>query len=156
RVGATLLSSPNFGYRHYLKVLGERSLEGLDLARVRIIFNGAEPISLALCDEFMARCAPARPARTAMFPVYGLAEACVAVSFPALGSSSHASRFDRHRLNAGQPVAIAPPGDRSALTLVAVGNAIPEVELRLTDDDDRPLSPEHVGHIQLRGPNLTA
>ena len=46
-----------------------------DLSRVRIIFNGAEPISLALCDEFMARCAPARLARTAMFPVYGLAEA---------------------------------------------------------------------------------
>ena len=156
RVGATLLSSPNFGYRHYLKVLGERSLEGLDLARVRIIFNGAEPISLALCDEFMARCAPARLARTAMFPVYGLAEACVAVSFPSLGSIYHASHFDRHRLNAGQPVALVPPDDRSALTLVAVGNAIPDVELRLATDDDQPLPPEHVGHIQLRGANLTA
>ena len=156
RVGATLLSSPNFGYRHYLKVLGERSLEGLDLGRVRIIFNGAEPISLALCDEFMARCAPARLARTAMFPVYGLAEACVAVSFPPLGSTYHASHFDRHRLNAGQAVAIVPPDDRRALTLVAVGNAIPEIELRLASDDDRPLPPEHAGHIQLRGANLTA
>ncbi len=156
RVGATLLSSPNFGYRHYLKVLGDRALNGLDLSRVRIIFNGAEPISLALCDEFMARCAPARLARTAMFPVYGLAEACVAVSFPQLGSSYHASHFDRHQLNPGQPVALAPPGDRRALTLVAVGNAIPEVELRLAGNDDQPLPPEHVGHIQLRGANLTA
>jgi hypothetical protein len=39
-----------------------------------------------------------------MFPVYGLAEACVAVSFPPLGSAYHASHFDRHKLNAGQPV----------------------------------------------------
>ena len=30
---ATILSSPNFGYRHFLKVLGDRSLEGVDLQR---------------------------------------------------------------------------------------------------------------------------
>ena len=154
--GATLLCSPNFGYRHYLKVLGERPLAGLDLSRVRIIFNGAEPISLTLCDEFMARGAPARLARNAMFPVYGLAEACVAVSFPKLGTTYHASHFDRHRLNPGQPVAIVPPDDRSALTLVAVGNAIPDTELRIAGEDDLPLPPEHVGHIQIRGANVTA
>ncbi len=59
-VQATILCSPNFGYRHYLKVLGERTLAELDLSRVRLVFNGAEPISLALCDEFMDRCAPTR------------------------------------------------------------------------------------------------
>jgi len=155
-VGATLLCSPNFGYRHYLKVLGERSLEALDLSRVRILFNGAEPISLALCDEFMARCAPARLARKAMFPVYGLAEACVAVSFPRLGADYHASHFDRHQLNPGQRVALVPPGDRNALSLVAVGNVIPGSELRVAGDGDLPLPPEHVGHIQIRGANVTA
>jgi len=154
--GATLLCSPNFGYRHYLKVLGERPLDGLDLSRVRLIFNGAEPISLTLCDEFMTRCAPARLARNAMFPVYGLAEACVAVSFPQLGASYHASHFDRHQLNPGQRVALVPPGDCNALSLVAVGNAIPGSELRIAGDDDLPLPPEHVGHIQIRGANVTA
>ena len=57
---ATILCSPNFGYKHYLKVLGERPLEGLDLSCVRLIFNGAEPISVELCDEFLARLAPAQ------------------------------------------------------------------------------------------------
>ncbi len=155
-VQATILCSPNFGYRHYLKVLGERTLTELDLSRVRLLFNGAEPISVALCDEFMDRCAPARLARHAMFPVYGLAEACVAVSFPKLGSSYHASHFDRHRLNPGQQVAIVTRDDRSALTLVAVGGAIPNCELRLASDTDQPLEPEHVGHIQIRGANVTA
>lgn len=155
-VHATLLCSPNFGYRHYLKVLGDRALDALDLSSVRIIFNGAEPISLALCDEFMDRCAPARLARNAMFPVYGLAEASVAVSFPPLGSAYHASHFDRHRLNPGQQVAILPDSDRNALTLVAVGGAIPLCELRIAGDDDRPLADEHVGHIQIRGENVTS
>ncbi|MGH8253567.1 MAG: non-ribosomal peptide synthetase [Steroidobacteraceae bacterium] len=155
-VHATLLCSPNFGYRHYLKVLGDRALDSLDLSSVRIIFNGAEPISLALCDEFMDRCAPARLARNAMFPVYGLAEASVAVSFPPLGSAYHASHFDRHRLNPGQGVAVLPATDRNALTLVAVGGAIPLCELRIAGDEDQPLADEHVGHIQIRGENVTA
>ena len=52
---ATILCSPNFGYRHYLKVLGDRSPGNLDLSSVRLIFNGAEPISVELCEEFLAR-----------------------------------------------------------------------------------------------------
>ena len=37
RVRATILCSPNFGYRHYLKVLGERTPENLDLSAVRLM-----------------------------------------------------------------------------------------------------------------------
>ena len=51
RIRATILCSPNFGYKHYLKVLGDRPVEGLDLASVRLIFNGAEPISVELCGQ---------------------------------------------------------------------------------------------------------
>jgi acyl-CoA synthetase (AMP-forming)/AMP-acid ligase II/aryl carrier-like protein len=156
RVGATILCSPNFGYRHYLKVLGERPVDELDLGRVRLIFNGAEPISMALCDEFMARMAPARLARSAMFPVYGLAEASVAVSFPKPGAAYHASSFDRHQLSPGQPLRLMPAGDAGALTLVALGTAIPHCELRIASDNDLELPADHVGHIQIRGDNVTA
>src|SRR5258706_133292 len=156
RIGATLLCSPNFGYRHYLKVLGDRPVSDLDLSAVRLIFNGAEPISLSLCDEFMDRMASARLARNAMFPVYGLAEASVAVSFPPIGQPYHATHFDRHQLGSGQRVVILPAGERNALSLVAVGGAVPECELRIAADDDRPLADEHVGHIQIRGANVTA
>ena len=153
---ATVLCSPNFGYRHYLKVLGERSIEQLNLKSVRVLFNGAEPISFGLCEQFMDRCAVTGLNRNAMFPVYGLAEACVAVSFPPLGSAYHASHFDRHALNAGQPVTLVPADDRRALSLVAVGNAVPHCELRIAGNDDQSLPAEHAGHIQIRGANVTA
>ena len=61
RVRASILCSPNFGYRHYLKVLGERTPESLDLSAVRLIFNGAEPISVELCDEFLGAAGTLRP-----------------------------------------------------------------------------------------------
>ena len=38
RVGATLLCSPNFGYKHYLRVLGDRTVEELDLSAVRLMW----------------------------------------------------------------------------------------------------------------------
>jgi acyl-CoA synthetase (AMP-forming)/AMP-acid ligase II/aryl carrier-like protein len=156
RTGATILCSPNFGYRHYLKVLGERAVDGLDLARVRLIFNGAEPISASLCDEFLARLAPAGLKHEAMFTVYGLAEASLAVSFPAPGVPFGRSSFDRHQLGVGQAVREVPAGDRDALVLVALGGAIPNCELRIAGDDDATLPEDRVGHIHIRGQNVTA
>jgi len=156
QIRATLLCSPNFGYRHYLKVLADRSPGELDLTAVRVIFNGAEPISVGLCDEFMDRLAPTGLARSAMFPVYGLAEASVAVSFPQLGATYHAAWFDRHQLAIGQALRLTPKDDAGGLGLVAVGKAIPLCQLRIADDADQPLSDEHVGHIQIRGANVTA
>ena len=155
RVGATILCSPNFGYRHYLKVLGDREPSELNLSRVRLLFNGAEPISRTLADEFMARLAPAQLARSSMFPVYGLAEACVAVSFPTPGLPYQSVNFRRDRLTIGTRVAQLPATDPQGISLVAVGRSVPHTEIRLTDDNDSPLGEGHVGHIQIRGDNVT-
>jgi acyl-CoA synthetase (AMP-forming)/AMP-acid ligase II/acyl carrier protein len=155
QIGATITSSPNFGYRHYLKVLGDRGVDGLDLSRIRTIFNGAEPISVSLAHEFLDRLAPANLARTAMYPVYGLAEASVAVSFPEPGAPLRSVRLDRHQLTVGAPVRTVAAGDASAIELMAVGRAIPHCELRIAGDDDAPLAAGHVGHIQIRGGNVT-
>ncbi|MBM5811923.1 MAG: AMP-binding protein [Gammaproteobacteria bacterium] len=152
---ATLTSSPNFGYRHYLKVLGDREISGIDLSAVRLIFNGAEPISVPLCDEFMDRLAPAGLARRAMFPVYGLAEASLAMTLPAPGSAYRSIRVDRHSLAPGQAARELPAGHPDALELMLLGHAIPYTELRLVDDADRPVAAGAVGHVQIRGANVT-
>jgi acyl-CoA synthetase (AMP-forming)/AMP-acid ligase II/aryl carrier-like protein len=155
RVRASILCSPNFGYRHYLKVLAQRPIEGLDLSSVRLLFNGAEPISVELVEEFLARLAPAGLAREAMYPVYGLAEASLAVSFPVPRAPLHTASFDRHRLGVGAEPRLLPPAERDALQLVSVGRAIPYCELRIAADDDAVLPAERVGHIQIRGGNVT-
>ncbi|MFI4914614.1 MAG: AMP-binding protein [Steroidobacterales bacterium] len=155
RVKASILCSPNFGYRHYLKVLGERTPGQIDLRAVRLIFNGAEPISAELCDEFLTRLAPTGLQRNAMFPVYGLAEASLAVSFPQPGAPYCVTGFNRHQLQVGAAPAVLPPDDADALTLVGVGRAIPYCELRIADDADRIVPAGHAGHIQIRGANVT-
>jgi hypothetical protein len=55
---ATQLCSPNFGYKHFLKLFQRKGLTGIDLSCVKCIINGAEPISWALCEEFLDALAP--------------------------------------------------------------------------------------------------
>jgi acyl-CoA synthetase (AMP-forming)/AMP-acid ligase II/acyl carrier protein len=155
RIRATILCSPNFGYKHYLKVLGERPLEELDLSGVKLIFNGAEPISVELCEEFLTRLAPARLARNAMYPVYGLAEASLAVSFPPPGASMRTIALNRHRLGVGSPVELIDKGARDAVQLISEGRAIPHCSVRIADDEDRPLPEGRIGHLHMRGDNVT-
>jgi acyl-CoA synthetase (AMP-forming)/AMP-acid ligase II/acyl carrier protein len=155
RIRASILCSPNFGYKHYLKVLGDRPVEGLDLASVRLIFNGAEPISVELCEEFLTRLAPAHLARNAMYPVYGLAEASLAVSFPPPGAPLQTIALNRHRLGVGSPVELVEKGSRDAVQLVCEGRAIPYCEVRIADDEDRQLPEGRIGNLHMRGDNVT-
>src|ERR1700689_310198 len=157
RKRATILCSPNFGYRHYLKVLGERPVAGLelDLSSVRLLFNGAEPISADLCEEFLTRLAPAKLAREAMFPVYGLAEASLAVTFPGVNAPLQVISLNRHRMAVGTQAQLVARADPDAVTLVAVGRAVSYCHLRITADDDAPLPEGHIGHIHISGENVT-
>jgi acyl-CoA synthetase (AMP-forming)/AMP-acid ligase II/acyl carrier protein len=155
KVGATLLCSPNFGYKHYLKVLAERPLEGLDLSSVRLIFNGAEPISVPLCKEFLQRLAPAKLASHAMYPVYGLAEASLAVSFPPPGSTLKTIALDRHHMNVGDPVKLLSSADRDAVELICEGKAVPYCRVRITADNDQPLAEDEIGNVHITGDNVT-
>jgi acyl-CoA synthetase (AMP-forming)/AMP-acid ligase II/acyl carrier protein len=155
RVRATILCSPNFGYKHYLKVLGDRAVADLDLSAVRLIFNGAEPISVELCEQFLERLAPAKLARNSMYPVYGLAEASLAVSFPPVGAPLRTLTLNRHRLSPGGPVEQVGAGDREALRLVSEGRAIPRCRVRIADEADRDLPAGVVGHVHISGDNVT-
>jgi acyl-CoA synthetase (AMP-forming)/AMP-acid ligase II/acyl carrier protein len=153
---ATQLCSPNFGYKHFLKLFERKGLpEGTDLSGVKLILNGAEPISYELCEEFLAALEPCGLARSAMFPVYGLAEATVGVTFGTPGDLYSRVVMHRHSLRIGEPYEVAEPGDADAVSFVKVGKPIRDCEMRLADDADQALDPGRVGNIQLRGASVT-
>ncbi len=120
---ATLTSSPNFGYRHFLKVLGGRRLENVDLSSIRGIYNGAEPISVELVNEFMQTLAYTGLKHNAMYPVYGLAEACLAVAFPEHGADYRWIRANRHKLGVGVKIEVNPADAREVIELMCVGQS---------------------------------
>ena len=152
---ATLTSSPNFGYRHFLKVLGGRRLENVDLSCIRGIYNGAEPISVELVNEFMQTLAYTGLRHNAMYPVYGLAEACLAVAFPEHGADYRWIRANRHKLSVGAKIEVNPADSREVIELMCVGRPLPNMEVRIADAARAPLAEGQVGHILIRGPNVT-
>ena len=154
-LGATQLCSPNFGYKHFLKLFERKGLQALDLSRVKLILNGAEPISYALCEEFLTALEPHGLKRSTMCPVYGLAEATVGVSFPEPGSELSRIVVHRHSLRIGEPYELAEPGDDDAVSFVKVGRPMRDVEIRIADDADAVLEDGRIGNIQLRGASMT-
>jgi acyl-CoA synthetase (AMP-forming)/AMP-acid ligase II/acyl carrier protein len=90
-----------------------------------------------------------------MYPVYGLAEAALAVSFPPPGAPMRTIVLNRHALGVGDAVELIDKGSRDAVQLVSEGHAIPYCSVRITDDEDRALPEGRIGHLQMRGDNVT-
>lgn len=151
---ATLTSSPNFGYKHVLRFFNPGKMAGLDLSSVRLIFNGAEPISAELCNKFLDEMAPFGLQRKAMFPVYGLAEASLAVSFSEPDEEMAAAVVDRDSLHIGQKVKEVDMGN--GLSLVEVGTPVDNCSLKIVAASKEEVGDRVVGHILIKGENVTS
>jgi len=152
---ATQLCSPNFGYKHFLKLFERKGLGDADLSSVKLILNGAEPISWDLCENFLKALEPHGLKRSTMFPVYGLAEATVGVTLPVPGTEYSRIVVDRHSLKVGSAYLEKTPDDPDAVSFVRVGRAIRDCSVRITDDDDQVVEDGIIGHIQISGASVT-
>jgi acyl-CoA synthetase (AMP-forming)/AMP-acid ligase II/acyl carrier protein len=104
----------------------------------------------------MTQMAPYGLKRHAMFPVYGLAEATLAVTFPVPGSAYQHRNFNRHQLNPGAMAGFAATDSTDALPMMSVGRPIPGTEVRIATADDSAAMEGSVGRILIRGGNVTA
>ena len=150
---ASILTSPNFGYKHFLKVFKRKPLENLDLSCVRMLINGAESISVAICDEFLTTMKNFNLKAESMFPVYGLAEATLGVCFPKAGNHFEYINLDRQFLNHGEQCKRT-ANDDNAVSFVKHGVAIRDCNFRITDKNNNLLPDEYVGNIQAKGLNI--
>jgi acyl carrier protein len=153
---ATLSAAPNFGYEFCLKRITDEELNGLDLSSLRLVFNGAEPVSPDTMQRFHARLAPNGLRWEALMPVYGLAENSVGLSFPPLGRGPHVMRVQRDVFMREGRAEPARDEDAQALQMVSCGQPLPDHEVRVVDDNGRELPEAHEGRLQFRGPSATS
>ncbi len=154
----TLTSSPNFGYKHFLNIYHRRKKRNdynFDLSSIRLIFNGAEPISKELCNRFLNEMEQYDLKRTAMFTVYGLAEASLAVTFPPLEEEFQSIKVDRKSLRVNSPVKELKENNDNAVDLIDVGYPVKDCKVRIVDGDNKQLDEKMVGYIQMKGGNVT-
>ncbi|MGI9321379.1 MAG: AMP-binding protein, partial [Thiogranum sp.] len=154
RYRTSLLCAPNFGYQHYLKSVTAPA-DSLDLSHVRLIFNGAEPVSASVCREFAQQLEAAGLNASVFYPVYGLAEASLAVTFPEPGSGVQSLSVPAESLSMGGVVTPAAGSERT-LELVCLGHPVERCELRICDQNGRSLPDYSPGHVQIRGDNVSS
>jgi acyl-CoA synthetase (AMP-forming)/AMP-acid ligase II/acyl carrier protein len=99
RFRATLSASPNFGFELCLNKIDDADLAGLDLSSLRMVANGAEPVSVHTVRRFTDRFGRYGFRKEAMAPVYGLAENAVGLAFPPPGRAPIIDRVDREALS---------------------------------------------------------
>ncbi|WP_343236625.1 AMP-binding protein, partial [Streptomyces griseus] len=149
---ATVLSAANFALALAVRRVPEEVLARLDLSAVRLVLVGAEPIAPAVWRAFADRTRPSGLAPAAAQPVYGLAEATLAVTFPPPGEVAEPLVLDRASLSRGVAVD-AEPGDE-AVELMDVGRPVAGCAVRIVDDAGTVLGDRRTGHIMVSGPQL--
>ncbi|QNE74168.1 SDR family NAD(P)-dependent oxidoreductase [Streptomyces finlayi] len=149
---ATVLSAANFALALAVRRIPDEVLSGLDLSSVRLILVGAEPISATVWRAFAAKMRQTGLDPRAATPVYGLAEATLAVTFPPLGEVAVPVALERAAFSRGRAVECEPGGD--VLEVMDVGVPLPGCSVRITDNASRLLGDRRVGHIEVSGPQV--
>lgn len=151
----TVMTGPNFSYDYLLDAVPPQRLATLDLSSWRLAFNGAEPVGAATVRRFAEALAPSGVDASVMYPVYGMAEATLAISFPAPGTTPKVLPVDRDRLAGGSVREVAGGSARAAYA-VSVGRAVHGMDLRIVDGAGTPEPHGRLGGIQIKGDSVTS
>lgn len=147
---ATISPAPNFAYALCVDRITDDEMEGVDLSSWKVALNGAEPVTPAVLERFVERFSRWGLPQEALTPVYGLAEAALAVTFSNLGSRFRWQRFDREQLShagAAIPDALGQP-------LVSLGRPLPGFDLEIRSQEGEVAAPGELGHVWVRGPSI--
>jgi 1-acyl-sn-glycerol-3-phosphate acyltransferase len=153
---ATLSAGPNFAFELCVKNVSEKEMAGLDLSSLRMLCNGAEPVSPSTIARFTAKFEPHGFKPAALAPVYGLAESAVGLAFPPLGRRPIVDRIDRDALSRDGVAKPAQPNGRPTAEFVACGQPLPGHEVRVVDPAGRELPERRDGRLQFKGPSATS
>lgn len=161
----TISFAPNFAYGLATRRTPADKVAKLNLSQVRALGAGAEPNHPATLKAFIDHFAPAGLRPEAMMPVYGMAEATLAMTFSRLEQPLRVDVIDAATYqNEGRAIPVAGgdiephtrriAGPEGRLEHVSCGFTFPDHALVIMDEDGRELPERTVGEIVFRGPSL--
>ncbi len=155
RNSGTLSAAPNFAFELCANKIDETAIKGLDLGSLRMISNGAEPVSAETIRKFNQRFEPYGLKPEALTPVYGLAENAVGVAFSPLGQKPVIEKIDRRSMSQDGIAALAGDTDRDPMSFVSSGLPLPDNQIRIVDRLGREVAERHQGRLEFKSPSST-
>ena len=156
RHGGTISGGPNFAYELCVRRIADADIEGLDLSSWRLAFNGAEPVSPDTLAAFAQRFKRYGFNSAALAPVYGLAEACLALCFPPPGRGPLVDVVDRNHFMRDGRASPAQPDDSAPLRFVSCGKPLAGHGIRIVDAAGSEVEDRREGHLQFQGPSASS
>ncbi len=147
---ATISAAPNFAFGLCVDRISAEDRADLDLSNWRIAFCGAETVHAETLSAFTEHFAPVGFRRDALTPVYGLAEATLAVTMSQMGQPPRTTDFVREELEVKGRAVEATRGTR----LVSLGQPVADVEVEIRDAHGRRLPSALVGKVCVRSPGV--
>ncbi len=153
---ATISAAPNFAFELCATKIANADLAGLDLSTLRLLANGAEPVSVNTLRRFTEQFGRHGFRPRAMAPVYGLAENGVALTMPPPDRAPLIERVSREALSRRGKAELARSDDHNAIEIVSCGQPLPDHDVRIVDELGRELGDRSEGRLEFRGPSATS
>jgi acyl-CoA synthetase (AMP-forming)/AMP-acid ligase II len=150
---ATIAVAPPSALQRCIELVRRRRSK-LDLSTLRTILCGSEPIAPRLVESFQEVLVPRGVPGTAFKPVYGLAEATLAVTFPPCDRPPRLDRVRREAFDTSGRAELATAADADAHVWVSTGAPLPDIRLQIVDEHGASLPARNVGTVQVRSPSI--
>ena len=152
----TITAAPNFAYELCVRKVSEKAMEGVDLGSMRAALNGAEPVNPETLERFQQRFGKNGFRREAMMPVYGLAEASLAVTMTPVLRGPRVDRVERETFaTQGRAVPTESSGD-DTISFVSSGFPVDKHEVMIVDGEGQEVADRVEGYLWFRGPSATS
>ena len=155
RERVNITGCPNFGQALVNRHIQRKEPGKIDLSSVRAILNGAEPISPEIMNTFMENLGAYGLKQEAMMPVYGMAEATLAVTFNPMEEKPVVTSFKQYCLSVNNAARIHNGGHEPVQRIVNVGRPITGVEIAIMNGDNVKMKEGFVGEVCVKGENVT-
>ena len=150
----TMCWMPNFGFNHSVRCLPDSRLEGLDLATLRRLGSGGEPIKYDSLQKFSKHFEKNGFKQSSMTAGYGMAENTLTVSISPPGKPPRIDWIDSRVLSRSNRAIAVEPEATGAIPVVSCGVPVPGVDIKIVDGKNKNPGPRHKGHIIIRSTSL--
>lgn len=143
----TCTTAPNFAYGLIQKRVSVEELEKLDLSCVEAALCGAEMVYKETMNKVSEHLLSARFNPRALLPVYGMAEATLAVTFTDKTKGMSYITVDAGAFEEGS-ISLSEKG----IEIYCVGDILPTFSVKIVDETNLEIYENRVGRVLIQGP----
>jgi len=162
----TIATAPNFGFDYCSRLVSEKDVDNLDLAHVKHLFIGAEPIRVTTVQSFLAKFKPCGINPVVIRPAYGLAESTIITSITPHTEVAQFICLDADSIGIGEPIklldrmrfdddAMLNHDPSQSMAICTAGVAIDDMLIEIVDENGDKIAGEAIaGEIALTGTSV--